>query len=157
MNRHATGETGSDVNPVPGTGARPARYPWQLVVAGVAWLILGVMLVFAGTVGGNGGLPASDGESLDQLDGLLGDSVVGGSSGSPWSFALLLLGIFALILAGMLFLGQGWARHLLAALGGIAVVVLALSARWEAFPAMALLVMGTVPLLAPSAHRYLTS
>lgn len=155
MNRHVDGDSASEAAIAPGAGSRAARYPWQLVVAGVAWLILGVTLVFAGTAGGSGGSAASDGQSLDQLDGLLGDSVLG-SSGSPLSFGLLLLGIFAVILAGMLLLGQGWARQLLTGLGVIAVIVLALAARWESFAAMLLLVLGTVPLLAPSVHRYLT-
>lgn len=151
MNRPAPRDSDTGPDPVSPGGSRPERYPWQLGLAGVAWLTLGGLLVFVG-VGGNDSSAASDEASLDQLGGLLGGSVGGVSSGN---IALVFLGFVVLVLAGMLFLGQGWSRYLLAGLGALTVLVLALSGRWESFLAMVLLVLGSVPLLAPSPHRYL--
>lgn len=129
-------------------------YPWQLALAGVAWLLLGAVLAFAG-VGGGGGSAASDQASLEQIGGVAGEGVVAGAGGTPTNILLLLLGIVVLIVAGMLLLGQGWARYVLYGLGLVAVIGLAAAGRWETFLAMGLLVLGSVPLLAPRAHRYL--
>lgn len=47
------------------------------------------------------------------------------------------------------------ARYPAVVLSVVSVVLLAVAGRWETIPAMALLVVGTVPLLTPSALRHL--
>lgn len=134
--------------------ARGGRFPWQLGVAVAAWVVLGVLLVMSGL---NPGPSANEADqaSVDQIRNALGDTAVAAhSAGHP---TLLLLAGFAILLLSLLLLiGQGWARHVLALAGVAAVILFALGGRWETLVAFAALVIGTVPLLAPSAHRYLT-
>jgi hypothetical protein len=131
------------------------RFPWQLGVAVAAWMVLGVLLIVSALISGS--TSDADQGSVDQIQSQLGSSAVstGPSTGHPALW--LLLGLVTLLLALLLLIRQGWARYALAVLGVIAVVVLASSGRWEAIVAFAMLVVGSVPLLAPSAHRYLTS
>jgi len=58
---------------------------------------------------------------------------------------LLLVGLAVLLMALLLLIGQGWARHVLAVLGVIAVILFALGGRWEAVVAFAALVWARWP------------
>jgi hypothetical protein len=142
-----------------GAGAKSKRvFPWQLGLAVAAWLALGVLLIVASfSSSSSGGSGGADQGSVDQIQSQLGSSAVstGGNSGHPALW--LLLGLVTLVLALLLLIGQGWARYALAVLGVIAVVLFALSGRWEAIASFLALVVGSVPLLAPSVYRYLTS
>ncbi|HEX4362207.1 MAG TPA: hypothetical protein VH141_32040 [Pseudonocardia sp.] len=136
-------------------GARDRRFPWQLGLSVVAWVVLGALLIVSalGTSSTTGG---ADQASIDKIQGSLGDSAVAtDTSGHPT--LLLLLGLAVLLMALLLLIGQGWARYVLGVFGVLAVILFAVGGRWEAVVAFAALVIGTVPLLAPSTHRYLSS
>ena len=144
-----------------GAGGRSkGGFPWQLGLAVAAWIVLGaLMVVSALNQGSSGGSGGADQGSVDQIQSQLGSSSAstgGGESGHPT--VLLLLGFVALVMALLLLIGQGWARYALAVIAVIAVVLFALNGRLlEAVASFLILVVGSVPLLAPSAHRYLTS
>jgi hypothetical protein len=143
-----------------GAGGRPkGGFPWQLGLSVAAWIVLGaLMVVSALNQGSSGGSDGADQGSVDQIQSQLGSSSAstGGETGHPT--VLLLLGFVALVMALLLLIGQGWARYALAVIAVIAVVLFALNGRLlEAVASFLILVVGSVPLLAPSAHRYLTS
>ncbi|HEX4248000.1 MAG TPA: hypothetical protein VH008_09035 [Pseudonocardia sp.] len=134
---------------------RERRFPWQLGLSIVAWVVLGALLVVS-ALGSNSTTSGADQASISKIQGSLGDSSVAtDSSGHPT--ILLLLGLAVLLMALLLLIGQGWARYVLAVLGVVAVILFAVGGRWETVVAFAALVIGTVPLLAPSTHRYLSS
>jgi hypothetical protein len=134
---------------------RERRFPWQLGLSVVAWVVLGALLIVSalGTSSTTGG---ADQASVDKIQGSLGDSAVATDTSSHPTL-LLLLGLAVLLMALLLLIGQGWARYALAVLGVLAVILFAVGGRWEAVVAFAALVVGVVPLLAPSTHRYLSS
>lgn len=128
-------------------------FPWQLGVAVVVWAALGALLVISALTGSMSS-EGPDQASIDAIRNNLGDTAVA-TSASSHPTLLLLCGLMMLLMAVLLLLGQGWARYVLGVLGILAMVLLALGSRWEAIIAFAVLVLGTVPLLAPSTHRYL--
>jgi hypothetical protein len=130
-------------------------FPWQLGLAVAAWVVLGALLIVS-ALGSSSTSGGADQASVDKIQGTLGDSAVATNT-TAHPTLLLLLGLVVLLMALLLLIGQGWARMVLAVLGVIAVILFAVGGRWEAFVAFAVLVVGTVPLLAPSAHRYLAS
>lgn len=130
-----------------------SRFPWQVGLAVAAWVALGAALVAAALSGG-GGTEGPDQASVDAVRQNLGDSAIA-TSRSSHPTLLLLAGLAVLLLAILLLLGQGWARYVLGVIGIVMMVLLALDGRGEAVLAFGVLVVGTVPLLAPSAHRYL--
>jgi hypothetical protein len=152
-------DAGADSGGQGGAGSsvsdRERRFPWQLGLSVVAWVVLGALLIVSalGTSSTTGG---ADQASVDKIQGSLGDSAVATDTSSHPTL-LLLLGLAVLLMALLLLIGQGWARYALAVLGVLAVILFAVGGRWEAVVAFAALVVGVVPLLAPSTHRYLSS
>ncbi|MBO0873542.1 MAG: hypothetical protein J2P19_09115 [Pseudonocardia sp.] len=128
-------------------------FPWQLGVAVVVWAALGALLVISALTGSMSS-EGPDQASIDAIRNNLGDTAVA-TSASSHPTLLLLCGLMMLLMAVLLLLGQGWARYVLGVLGILAMVLLALDSRWEAIIAFAVLVLGTISLLAPSTHRYL--
>jgi hypothetical protein len=122
-------------------------------VAAVLWLVLGVVLIGAGT-----GLTSSsaDPEQVDKIVGSLGADTVASTAQHGPGTLWVGLGVAILVLGGLLAIGQGWSRYVLMGLGVGAVVALALAGAWEVLVAMAVLVVASLLLLAPRAHRYLT-
>ena len=128
-------------------------FPWQLGVAVVVWAALGALLVTSALTGSTTS-EGPDQASVDAIRNNLGDTAVStGSSSHPT--LLLLCGLMVLLMGVLLLLGQGWTRYVLGVLGILAMVLFAMDGRWEAIIAFGALVLGTVPLLAPSTHRYL--
>jgi hypothetical protein len=129
-------------------------FPWQVGVSVVTWLLLGGLLVasalgIASTTGG------ADQGSVDQIQGALGQSAVATSPGNGQHPTLyLLLGGAVLLMALMLLIGQGWARHVLGVLGVVAVIFFAVGGgSWQAIVSFVLLAAGAVLLLnSPSVH-----
>ncbi|HEY2205392.1 MAG TPA: hypothetical protein VGH99_13055 [Pseudonocardia sp.] len=139
-----------------GTAKRKRQFPWQVGLSVVAWLVLGVLLVVAGVGSNAGSGGGADESSVDQIQGSLGDSAVAGGQQEGHPTVLLLLGLAILLLSLMLLVGQGWARYVLAVLAIAAMVTFALGGSWQAIPVFALMVVGSVALLGPSAYRYLS-
>ncbi|MDT7599621.1 MAG: hypothetical protein QOK26_1698 [Pseudonocardiales bacterium] len=135
--------------------AKEQGFPWQLGLAVVAWVILGALLIVS-ALGSSSTSGGADQASVDKIQGTLGDSAVATNT-TAHPTLMLLLGLVVLLMALLLLIGQGWARLALGVLGVLAVILFAVGGRWEAIIAFAALIVGTVPLLAPSAHRYLTS
>lgn len=139
-------------------GKTRQRPPWQLIVGGLAWVSLGVTsLVVA--LSGTGGSTEADSGSVGQIQSNLGRSAAAvGDKGGANAAVLVLIGLAVLLLAGLLMLGQGWARLALSAIGAIAVVYFALTVGvLETLVAMVVLVVGSLLLLLPSSvNRYLT-
>ncbi|MCE3554460.1 hypothetical protein LWC33_23760 [Pseudonocardia sp. RS11V-5] len=129
-----------------------ATYPWQVGVAAVLWLVLGAVLIGAGT-----GITSSsaDPEQVDKIVGTLGSDTVAGTAQHGPGILWVGLGLAILVLGALLGIGQGWTRYVLMGLGVGAVVALALAGAWEVLVAMAVLVVASVLLLAPRVHRYL--
>ncbi|MCD2193758.1 hypothetical protein LQ327_10250 [Actinomycetospora endophytica] len=127
------------------------RYPWQLVVAGVCWVVVAVSLLISRV-----GVPEpTDADAQrDSLNGVV--PVVGTNAQDNW-FAPLLpwLGVVVLLIAVALLLGQGWARIVLAACGLVGVVGLAMAAQWQVFPAFVGFLVGAVFGVLLPTHRYL--
>jgi 1,4-dihydroxy-2-naphthoate octaprenyltransferase len=135
--------------------AKEQGFPWQLGLAVVAWVVLGALLIVS-ALGSSSTSGGADQASVDKIQGTLGDSAVATNT-TAHPTLMLLLGLVVLLMALLLLIGQGWARLALGVLGVLAVILFAVGGRWEAIIAFAALIVGTVPLLAPSAHRYLTS
>ncbi|HEV7787666.1 MAG TPA: hypothetical protein VGP05_01530 [Pseudonocardia sp.] len=135
--------------------AKEQGFPWQLGLAVVAWVILGALLIVS-ALGSSSTSGGADQASVDKIQGTLGDSAVATNTAAHPTL-MLLLGLVVLLMALLLLIGQGWARLVLGVLGVLAVILFAVGGRWEAIIAFAVLVVGSVPLLAPSAHRYLSS
>lgn len=126
------------------------RYPKALLIACVSWVLLGIVLLFSRV-----GMPSSS--DAQETDAATGDVAVRAPDAdqTPFLGYLWVLGIVVVIVAVLLFLGQGWARLVLALLGLLAVVGLATSASWLVFPGVVLFVVGAVGSVMVSAHRYL--
>ena len=73
------------------------------------------------------------------------------------SVALLVVAVLLVLLAAGLATGRGWTRYPAVGLAVVGVMLLALAGRWETVAAMVLLVVGTAPLLFPTAHRHLSA
>lgn len=131
--------------------------PWQLMVAGLAWLSLGVTSLVAALSGG-GGSGEADAGSVGKVQGSLGDSAASvGERGGANAAILVIIGLATLLLTGMVLLGQAWARLALSVVGAAAVIYFALTVGMlETFIAMVVLVIGSVLLLLPaSVNSYL--
>jgi hypothetical protein len=131
------------------------RFPWQLGLSVLAWVVLGALLVVS-ALSTSSTTSGADQGSIDKIQGTLGTSAVA-TDNSSHPTLLLVVGLMVLLMALLLLIGQGWARHVLGVLGVIAVILFALGGRWEAVIAFAALVVGAVALLAPSVNRYLSS
>ncbi|NYD38798.1 hypothetical protein [Actinomycetospora corticicola] len=130
---------------------RVGRYPWQLLVAVVCWVVVAVSLLTSQI-----GVPTPT--DADAQRDTLNDAgtVVSTTAQDNWFVPLLpWLGVVVVLLAVALLLAQGWSRIPLAACGLIAVVGLALGAAWQVFPAMAGFLVGSVFLVLLPTHRYL--
>jgi hypothetical protein len=139
-----------------GNGDKPQKYPWQLIAGGLAWATLGVTSLVVALSGGSGS--EADAASVGTVQSSLGKSAAAvGEKGTANAAVLVLIGLGALLLTGLLMLGQGWARLALSAVGAVAVVYFALSVGFiPTFIAMAALVAGSALLLFPaSVNRYL--
>ena len=137
-------------------GTTAQKFPWQLVVGGLAWASLGVTSLVVALSGGSSS--EADPGSVGQVQSSLGRSAAAvGEKGAANAAVLVLIGLAALLLTGLLLLGQGWARMGLSAVGAVAVVYFALTVGWiPTLIAMAALVIGSVLLLLPaSVNRYL--
>jgi len=138
-------------------GSSEQKYPWQLIVGGLAWAGLGVTSLVVALSGG-GSTSEADAGSIGAVQSSLGNSAASvGEKGTANAAVLVLIGLAALLLTGLLVLGQGWARLALSAVGAIAVVYFALEVGFiPTFIAMAALVVGSLFLLLPaSVNRYL--
>jgi hypothetical protein len=145
------------------TGSTPAedgetkqKYPWQLIVAALAWASLGVTSLIV-ALSGTGSTSEADSGSVAQVQGSLGSTAASvGEKGGANAAVLVLIGIAALLLTALLVLGQGWARMALQVVGLIAVIYFALTVGFvPTFVAMVALVLGSVLLLSSSVSRYL--
>lgn len=125
-----------------------ARPPLGVVVACAAWYVLGALLV---TTGLGAWDPLSSGEGA----GYLGGEVVSGAVGAAPTALPLLAGVAVLLLAGLLWLGLGFAAYGLGALGALAVVGTATTGSWAALVAAACLLGGTAPLVGPASYDFL--
>jgi hypothetical protein len=131
--------------------------PRSVLVAALAWVLLGALLVSAWLTGG-AGAGAAD-ESVDAITGALGDSAVaGGGSGGGLGIVFLLLGIAIALLGVGLPMGIGWALWPLTLAGIGGVIVLALDGRFVETPlAMLLVLVGSIALMTGGARRFLGS
>lgn len=128
------------------------RYPWQLVVAGVCWVVVAVSLLTS-RIGAPE--PTDAAAARDSLNNAAG-TVVAPTAQDNWFVPLLpWFGVLVLLLAVALLLGQGWARIVLAACGLVAVVGLATAAQWQVFPALVGFLVGSVFGVLLPTHRYL--
>jgi hypothetical protein len=144
------------------SGGRPAPaqrdgetsgFPWQLGLGAGAWVVLGGLLV-VGALTTPATSDGADQASVDKIRDNLGDSAVAARA-SAHPTLLLLIGAVVLLMAVLLLLGQGWARYVLPVLGIVSLILLGVDGRGEAVHVFAALVVGTVPLLSPTVHRYL--
>ena len=128
------------------------RYPWQLVVAVLSWIVVAVSLLTS-RIGAPE--PTDAAATQDALQSGAG-TVVATNAQDSW-FAPLLpwFGVLVLLLAVALLLAQGWARIVLAACGLVAVVGLAMAAQWQVFPALVGFLVGSVFGVLLPTHRYL--
>lgn len=145
------------------TGSPPAegdqtkqKFPWQLIVAALAWACLGVTALIVALSGGGSSSEADSG-SVGQVQGSLGSSAAAvGEKGGANAAVLILIAIAALMLTGLLLLGQGWARIALQVIGVIAVIYFAFTVGFvPTIIAMLALVVGSVALLSSAVNRYL--
>ena len=128
------------------------RYPWQVGVAAGLWALLGIVLLGVGTGASS---TSADPEQVDRITGSLGTDTVASTVQEGPGVVWVCIGIAVFVLAALLALGLGWSRYVLMGIGVVVVVALALSAAWETLVAMAVLLVASVLLLAPRAHRYL--
>ncbi len=128
------------------------RYPWQLVVAVLSWIVVAASLLTS-RIGAPEPTDATAlQDSLNQGAGV----VVAPTAQDAWFVPLLpWFGVVVLLLAVALLLAQGWARVVLAACGLVAVVGLAMAAQWQAFPALVGFLAGSVFGVLLPTHRYL--
>jgi hypothetical protein len=131
-----------------------SRFPWQLGLGAAAWVALGGLLV-VGALTTPSTTDGPDQASVDKIRDNLGDTAVT-TRGSAHPTLLLLVGAVVLLMAVLLLLGQGWARYVLPVLGIASLIVLGIDGRAEVVPVLAALVIGTIPLLSPTLHRYLS-
>ncbi|NMO92279.1 hypothetical protein [Actinomycetospora sp. TBRC 11914] len=131
---------------------RAGRYPWQLVVAVVCWVVVAVSLLTS-RIGAPE--PTDAATAADALNAGAG-TVVAPTAQDNWFVPVLpWFGVLVLLLAVALLLGQGWARIVLAAAGLVAVVGLATAAQWQVFPALVGFLAGSVFGVLLPTHRYL--
>lgn len=147
------------------TGSTPAeggqtkqKFPWQLLVAALAWASLGVTALVE-ALSNTGSDSEADSGSVSQVQGSLGNSAATvGEKGGSLAAVLILIAIATLLLTALLLLGQGWARMALQVVGLIAVIYFAATVGWvPAVIAMLAMVVGSVLLLSGSVSRYLAS
>lgn len=133
---------------------RGGRYPRALMVSVLAWLLLGIVMLFS-TLGAPD--PSNqDRATQNALDATYTTQVRAPTGEATWWFPLLpIVGVLILAVTVVLFIGHGWARFGLALLGVVSVVALAEAASWLVFPAVALVVIACVCGLLLSTHRYL--
>lgn len=133
------------------------RFPWPLGLSLVGWFGMGVLLFAVGLgLTGRGGASEADSSSVGQVRESLGSGYATAAGGGGGSAVLMVIaGMVVTLLAVLLLVRQGWARHALSVAGVAAVILLAVAGRWETVIAMVALVVGALPLLAPSASRYL--
>ena len=146
------------------TGSTPAeggktkqKFPWQLIVAALAWASLGVTALVEALSNTGTSSSEADSGSVSQVQGSLGNSAATvGEKGGSLAAVLILIGIATLLLTALLLLGQGWARMALQVLGLIAVIYFAATVGWiPAVIAMLAMVVGSILLLSGSVSRYL--
>lgn len=131
---------------------RNGRYPWQLVVAVVCWVVVAVSLLTSRIGAPEPTDAATAADSLNAGAGV----VVAPTAQDNWFVPLLpWLGVLVLLVAVALFLAQSWARVTLAACGLVAVVGLAMAAQWQVFPALVGFLVGVVFGVLLPTHRYL--
>ncbi|MCF7550719.1 hypothetical protein [Pseudonocardia sp. WMMC193] len=128
------------------------RIPATLWAAGAAFTVFAVVTaLFAAEFFGQ----TSANPEAERVEGALGAGVV---SGPPAMATGGVLGVFVTIAVlgalVMLLAGRAWARMALVGLGAFGLVVLAWGATWHVFVAAAVLLVGTVALMTPSAHRH---
>lgn len=133
-----------------------AATPRHVLVAGLAWLAFGVVLLVVGI----DGLAQRGDSDPGGATGQLGSAVDAGPSGSGDGsvvglIIVMVLGASIVAFAAALARRKGWARYGLEAAGSVAVITLAIDGRWQGFLAMALLAVATVPTMSASMHRYL--
>ncbi|HEY9413301.1 MAG TPA: hypothetical protein VIQ30_00955 [Pseudonocardia sp.] len=147
------------------TGSAPAeggkskqRYPWQLIVAALAWAALGVTALVE-ALSNTGSSSEADSGSVSQVQGNLGSSAAAvGENGGSMAALLILIGIAALMLTALLLLGQSWTRLALQVLGVVAVIYFAATVGWmPTLIAMASMVVGSVMLLTAKVSTYLSA
>lgn len=131
---------------------KAGRYPWQLVVAVVCWIVVAVSLL----VSRIGAPEPTDAAALQDSLNTGAGTVIAPTAQDNWFVPLLpWLGALVLVLAVALLFAQGWARIVLAACGLVAVVGLATAAQWQVFPALLGFVAGSVFGVLLPVHRYL--
>jgi hypothetical protein len=130
--------------------------PRAVFVAAAVWVLYGLLLISTSFGGGSASASDADPDSVSRIQGQLGAGSGGAGGSSGWSVAVPLLGVGVVLLAAVLLIGRGWTRHLLVLLGVAGVVLLAVQGFWQTLPAMVLLVVGAVPLMLPSAHRFMS-
>ncbi len=134
------------------------RFPWPLGLSLVGWFGMGGLLFAVGLgLTGRGGASEADSSSVGQVRESLGSSYVSSTGGGGSAVLMVIAGMVVTLLAVLLLVRQGWARHALSVAGVAVVILLAASGRWETVIAMVALVVGALPLLAPSATRYLAA
>lgn len=140
----------------PAEGDQKQNIPWQLIVAALAWASLGVTSLIAALSGTSSSSEADSG-SVGAVQGSLGSSAASvGEKGGSNAAILILIAIAALLLTGLLVLGQGWARIALQVVGVGAVIYFALTVGFVSTAiAMLALVVGSVLLLSTKVTRYL--
>jgi hypothetical protein len=139
----------------PTDGRTEQRFPWQVGLATLAWVVLGVTAIVT-AMGGRSRTPDADAGSVGQLQDSLGDSAAATHETGPSPAILVAIGLAVLLFAGLLALGQGWARWALTAVGVGTVIFFAAAVGWvPAMIAMGALIVGSLPLLSRSATRYL--
>lgn len=154
----SSGGTPEPPPPHPSTGpASGTRPPLSVVVASIAWLVLGGLLI-AVWFGLDQLESAADEPAVDTITDALGSDAVATSSGGSGSVMPLLLGAGILYLAVCLLLRRGWVQWLLI-LGGFAgVVAIATTGRWVTLlVAMVLVLVGAVAGTLSSAKQYSTT
>jgi hypothetical protein len=131
---------------------KSGRYPWQLPVSVVCWVVVAVSLLISRI----GAPEPTDAATVDDSLNAGAGVVLEPNAQDNWFVPLLpWLGVVVLLLAVALLLAQGWARIVLAACGLVAVVGLAMAAQWEVFPALVGFVLGSVFGVLLPTHRYL--
>lgn len=132
---------------------RRGTYPWQLAAAGLCWLIMAITLLFSRV----GAVEAPSDQTAQQIANDTQGVVLAPTDQSYWFLTWLpWLGVAVLLVAAALLLKQAWARIVLALLGLLAVIALALAVQWGVFVVLITWIAGSVFALTPAAHRYLT-
>ncbi len=127
--------------------------PWQVGMSVIVFLIFGVVELFMISKGGGSATSAQAGRIASQLGS---GTVSHGPPNAGIHPIPLVVGILMLICALSVLGRQRWAQYALVVLGIVGVIGLALTDRsWQAVLAIALLLLGAVPMFSIRAHRYL--